>query len=422
MALGNEASKYGWVKWVVLLLIVGAAGVLIYENQFATGVEVPTVRVERRDFEDTVRARGELMSNNAVELLAPQTPNLTITRLAEDGKPVQRGEVIVEFDSSAQEDALLLRQTNLREADGEITQAEAQHSIEDETNALTTMQSEYNLERAKLEASKQEILSEIQGLKNKIDVTITEGELNLAEATGKSADISQAADLKRLGEKRNKALRDVRLTRGYLRTMQLRAPRAGVVRILPNSRAGGGSFGQAKPPFQEGDSVWTGAAIAEIPDLSQMSVEFRVEEIDRGRVRMGQPVRISVDAVNGLEINGEVEWLSPIATLIFRRFPPDKNFPARATLANLDERLRPGMSTSVEIVVDRKPDVIVIPSKASFQREGKPVVYIENANGFEVRTIEVIARTANEIVVGEGLAEGDVIALENPDVAAKKRG
>lgn len=137
---------------------------------------------------------------------------------------------------------------------------------------------------------------------------------------------------------------------------------------------------------------------------------------------MGQKVRVRVDAVAGAVFEGTVEWLSPIATLIYRRFPPEKNFPARARIDKLDDRLRPGMSASVEVIVEERPGVLVIPSKASFQIDGRPTVFVRSGSGFRRRAIEVLARNANEIVVSDALSEGEVIALENPELNSRKQG
>lgn len=418
----TKPSKSGqvvrWLCIAVLLIAVAYAGLQFWAPAVR---EVPTARVERREFVQTVRTRGEVKSLHTVPIAAPQTPDLQIVRLAADGKPIKKGDIVVEFDAAAQEERYLEKSTEVRQVDSEIIQKEAQHSIADEQNAMLVMRSEYDLERAKLEASKQEILSEIEGLKNRITVRVSEGELQKSKTTAEATDISQQADIVQLEEKKNKAIRDLERTKSYLGNMVLRAPVDGVVQIRPNTRAQGSSS-RSRPPFQEGDSVWAGAEIADIPDLSSMVVEFRVEEIDRGRARIGQKVRGRVDAVAGAVFEGAIEWLSPIATLIFRRFPPEKNFPARARIAKIDDQLRPGMSASVEIIVEERPNVLVIPAKASFQIEGKPTVFIRSGNGFRRQTIDVLARNANEIVVSGDINEGEVIALENPESNRRKKG
>lgn len=412
----NHILRNPWFRAALIIVAASAAtaaGMLLYGP---APPEVPTAVVERRDFLRTVQSRGELKSAESVQVVAPQTPDLKIVRLAENGRPVQEGEVVVQFDETAQEDALFERETQVRQVEKEIEQAEAQHAITDERNEMFVMQATYNVERAGLEASKQEILAEIEAEKAKIDVVIAEGELTKTQANSQASDMSQEADIERLMERKNKALRDLNLSRTYMGSMILRAPRAGIVHILPNNRAQG-SFGTARPPFQEGDTVWTGAAIAEIPDLSSLRVEFRVDEVDRGRVQQGQQTRIRIDAVPDAVLDGEVSWLSPIATLVFNRIPPEKNFPAFSSIADIDERLRPGMSSTVEIVVERIKDVLVIPNKASTQIDGRPTVFVRSGTGYRSTPIEVASTNGAEIVVVSGLSEGDVIALENPELA-----
>lgn len=412
--------KLAWLRSALIVFLSAALTATMMTLYGPAPPELPTAQVERRDFLRTVVSRGELKSAESVEIIAPQTPDLKIVRLAESGKFIREGEIVVQFDESTQEDLLVERETEVRQVDKEIEQAEAQHAITDERNEMQIMQATYNLERAELESSKQEILAEIEAEKAKIDVVIARGELTKTQTNAEASDMSQGADMDRLVERRSKALRDLSLTRGYLGSMVLRAPREGVVHIMPNNRAQG-SFGTARPPFQEGDTVWTGAAIAEIPDLSSLRVEFRVDEVDRGRVAEGQETRIRIDAVPDALLEGAVSWLSPIATLVFNRLPPEKNFPAYSGIDSIDDRLRPGMSATVEIVVQRISDVLVIPSKASTQIDGKPTVFVQDGTGYRPTPIEVSATNGSEIVVASGLEEGDVIALENPELALRGR-
>jgi RND family efflux transporter MFP subunit len=275
------------------------------------------------------------------------------------------------------------------------------------------------VERAKLEAGKAEILSEIEGAKDRIDVGVSEGALGQVKTQVQSRKVSHSADMERLNQKKDKAERDTQLAKGYLSKMVIRAPNDGIVNILPNFRAGG-SFGQSPPPFKEGDRVWTGAMIAEIPDLSEMRVELKLEEVERGKLQLGQAVRVRVDAVPEKEFDADMDWISPIAQLVFRTWPPEKLFPARATLKNLDPRLRPGMSATAEIIVDKEPKVLLIPTRASFEKNGKPTVYIQKGQQFLTRTIEVGRRNDEDLVVLSGLKEGELVTLEKPEDAAKR--
>lgn len=407
----------------LVLLAAGAGGGYAAYNKYQasnTKVEVPVQKVRKAEFVIAVKTRGEIKSVRSEILAAPQVPEVRIVKLVESGRPVKRGEVVVEFDAASQEQQLLDRETGVRTVDSEEVQTKASHRMIDEMDGMNKMTAEYNLERSKLEASKAEVVSEIDGAKNRIDVGISQGELGQVMTTLKSHDVSQNADLERLQQKKDKAIRDMERTKSYLSKMVLRAPNDGIVNILPNFRSQG-SFGSSPPAFKEGDRAWTGAAIAEIPDLNEMRIELKLDEVDRGRLQMGQQLRINVDAIPDSEFAAQLDWISPIASVIYRGMGmSEKNFPARATLRKLDPRLRPGMSASAEVVIESQPNSLLIPIRASFLHNGKPAVYVQKGQVFEIRPITVGKRNDVEMVVLSGLKEGEVVALENPADAAKR--
>lgn len=419
--LGKQLSrKRKIIGWTAALVVLGGGGFAAYHYAGTTEVVVATARVRRAEFVISTRTRGEIRSTRSTVLTAPQVPNLRIVRLAEDGRPIKKGDIVVEFDSAQQEQSYLEYRTNVRTAESEIVQTQAAHRITNEQDAMSLMRSTYDVERAKLEAGKAEILSEIQGAKNRIDVGIAEGELRKVNATINAHRVNQKADLQRLDQRKAKTLRDTERVKGYLSRMVLRAPNDGILTILPNFRASG-SFGSMPPPFKEGDNAWTGASIAEIPDLSSMRIEMKLEEVERGNSKLGQQVRVRVDAIADKEFIAELDWISPVATLNFSRFTTaEKSFPAYATLKNLDPRLRPGMSATAEIVIESEPNALLIPARASFLHNGRPSVYVQRGQEFELREIEVGKRNENDIVVLSGLREGEVVTLENPFDAAKR--
>ncbi len=419
------SGKKKAVLWIFALGLFGSAGYAAYYYGVRTVVEVPTQRVRKGPFVLAVKTRGEVRSTRSIVLQAPQVPNLRIVTLAPAGKAVRKGDVLVEFDAATQEQTLLERQTSVQTVASQEVQTRASHKMADEGDALTLLSSQFSLERAKLDASKAEILSAIEGEKNRITVNVAEGALDLVAARINVRKVSQQTDLQRLRVQKERAQRDLEKTQSYLDQMVLRAPVDGVVNILSNFRSGG-NFGQSDPPFREGDSVWTGAPIAEIPDLSSMRVELKLDEVDRGKVRLGQLVKVRVDAIPDREFDAEITWISPIAALVFRGGGPpgassDKQFPAWATLKNVDGRMRPGMSASVDIVIESLPDVLMIPIRASFTQMGKPSAFVQEGEQFTPRQIEVGLRNEEDIVVTGGVREGEMVALVDPSAAVKKK-
>ena len=420
--IGRRGSpKKRIVTWSILLLAcAGGVFAAFHYGATTTKVEVPVAKARLGEFVISIRTSGEVRSVRAEILAAPQVPSPRIVHLAESGKPIKAGDVVCEFDAAQQEQTYLEKDTGVRTADSEIVQLQAAQKITNEMDSMNLLTSQYNLERAKLEAGKAEVVSEIEGAKDRIDVQTSEGDLDQVKTTIKSHGTSNKADMDRADQKKDKAIRDADRAKSYLSKMVLRAPHDGIVNILPNFRSAG-SFGSTPPPFKEGDQAWTGAAIAEIPDLSQMRIELKLDEVDRGKVQLGQKMKIRVDAIPEKEFFADVDWISPIAAISFRGMGSgDKQFPARGTLKNLDPRLRPGMTGSAEIVIRSQPKTLLIPIRASFSNNGKPSVWLQKGQRFVIRPIQVGERNDTDIIVKSGLNPGDIVALENPEEAAKK--
>ena len=408
------------ITWAIGLLATGGGLYAAYHYTSSTEVDVATARVRRADFIISVRSRGDIKSARSSILKAPPAPGLRIVHLANNGIPVKKGDVVVEFDAVSQEQNVISQTTTVQSDDGDIVQLKATQKMNDEADAMSKMQSEYAVESAKLDASKAEVLSKVDGEKNRITVEVTEGNLQQVKASINAHQVGNEADLSRLNQRLDKAQRDLDTATSYLGLMQLRAPTDGVAIVLSNFRSQG-TFGQSTPPFKEGDNAWNGAEIVEIPDLSELYIDLKLEEVDRGKIQIGQAVRVRVDAIPDKEFEAQLDYISPIANLVFKGgSTPEKSFPARATLKHLDERLRPGMSASAEVIIERQPNMLLIPARASFDKDGKPAVYVQNGKNFTVRAIAVGRRNDDDIIVTGGLKEGEIVTLESPADAAKR--
>ena len=97
--------------------------------------------------------------------------------------------------------------------------------------------------------------------------------------------------------------------------------------------------------------------------------------------------------------------------------PPEAN-------SQFEVLLRPGLLADVEIIVEKMPNAIHIPTQAVFEKEGKLVAYVKTGNRFEKRVFTPLKRSESSIVVDKGLQPGDVVALTDPDAKKddKKKG
>jgi HlyD family secretion protein len=83
-----------------------------------------------------------------------------------------------------------------------------------------------------------------------------------------------------------------------------------------------------------------------------------------------------------------------------------------------DVLLRPGLLADVEIIVEKVPNALNVPMQAVFEHEGKPVVYVRKGSLWEPRVIKPLKRSESTMVIAEGVAPGETIALADP--TAKK--
>jgi len=240
----SHPGRFKAIVWTLGLLTFAGAGYAAFRLTGSAEIEVPVARVRRADFVVSVRTRGDIKSAHSTILKAPQVPGLRITHLAANGQPIHKDQVIVEFDAVGQETLVIARTTNMQAVDGDIVQLKATQKMNDEQDAMSKMSAEYALERAKLDASKAQVLSAIDGEKYRIGVGVSEGSLQQVKASINAHQVGNEADLARLGQSKDKAVRDLDTAKKYLSLMQIRATTEGVVNVLPNFRAQG-TFGQS---------------------------------------------------------------------------------------------------------------------------------------------------------------------------------
>jgi multidrug efflux pump subunit AcrA (membrane-fusion protein) len=418
----QKILKHRWLWLAAAGLLIGGGG--IASVRFSRSVpNIPTAEVTRGEFEDSVKVRGEVKAKRSMTVYAPQTRSGVgdpqILKISKIGAVLKKGDVVVEFDTAKLRETLQQRRSEVKQAEAEIEQGRAQAKLQEEQDLTDLERARYDVQRAKLEVSKAEILSRIEGEKNKLLLADAEQHLKEEEEKLTSDRAKAAADNDGKKQKREKALRDVQVVEEDIASLTLRAPVDGMVTILPNWRASGWSSDNA-PPFKEGDRAWQGARIAEFPDISTLRVNGRVEEADRGRVKEGQPATVRVDAVPDKEFPARVVEISALAKVDFSGWPFPRNFDVSAQLDQADARVHPGMSATARVAVEKLPDCILIPPEATFQKFGKTVAYVLSGSSFQQRDILVAKRGESQVAVARGLKPGERVALKDPTAAPKR--
>ena len=401
---------------IALLLLIGMAVTAAFVRVGSSAApDLPTTEVTRGQFVDALEIRGDIRPLKSIVLSAPmQSGELQIVKLAKNGSLVKAGDVVVEFDASTLRRTMQEKQSELKQAEAEIEQATAQSHITKEQNATELMRSTYNIQRSKLDVNKGDTVSRIENEQAKLTLHDNEQKLQELQAKVTSDVTSNEADLSSKTQKRQKALFDLQRAERGIQNLQLRAPAAGMVNVLTNYRASG-PWGGQQVEFREGDRAWPGAAIMELPDLSSVHLEARLDETDRGRLRVGQEAKIRIEAIPGREFKAKIERISVLAKVDYSSgWPPARNFELGLVLDEIDPKIRPGMSAVARIATDLVPDVLLVPSEAIFQRDGHPIVYKLDGSEFAEQQVQVSRRGKELAIVASGVAPGDRVATRKP--------
>jgi HlyD family secretion protein len=383
--------------------------------------DFPTSLVTRGEFVDTLEIRGEIRPLKSVVLSSPmQSGELQILKLAKSGTMVKPGDLLVQFDPSTLQRTIQEKQSEVKQADAEIEQAQAQSRIGREQNATAVMKAGYDIERAKLDAAKGDTVSRIEIEQAKIAVVDAQQRERELKEKVKSDDTAAEADLSAKRHKREKALFDLRRAEQGLRNLELRAPAAGMVNVLPNFRSGSMFGGQQD--FQEGDRAWPGAAILELPDLSSVHLEARLDESDRGRLQAQQDATVRIEAIPGKDFKAKLNNISVLAKVDFSSgWPPAKRFDLNLAFLDIDSKMRPGMTAVARIATERVPDATLVPSEAIFQRDGAPIVYKLDRSMFVETPLTIRKRGKEQAIVDRGVAACDRIATRRPPAEMIRR-
>lgn len=390
--------------------IVVFALILVRTRLASPEPRIPTGEVTRGTFEDFLPLRGEIKARRSITLNAPmRAGQLMIIKMAADGAPVKKGAVVIQFDPSKLEQTLSEDRSALKSAEAQIQQSAAQSRLTDQKDVTGLMTARFNLQSAQLDASKQAILSRIDGEEAQLKVADAKLALKQAEKQLKMDRAAAAADLADQKEKRNKAAFDVKRDETALAQMALRAPIDGVVTILNHWSPNG------PHAYRPGDQVWSGAAIAELPDLSTLYFSARVDEIDRSRLETGQTATARVDALPGHEFPCQLKQISTLASIDFSAaWPFPRNFQVELSFGHSAAKLRPGMSATARVGVEKIANAIQIPAKAVFQKHGHPVAFVLNGSRFAEQPIQLGQRGEGMVVVTAGLMPGQRVAMEDP--------
>jgi RND family efflux transporter MFP subunit len=346
------------IKILAVLVFISAATILLLK--ISKDVDVKTATIQRQPFLITVTATstGTIKAETEARISSQRTGRI-IKLLFDEGTFVDSKKVIAELNS--EEEYL-----NLRLAEATLQKAKA---ILSETDK--------RLKRAK-ELIKSGYISEAE-------LDLTEKEHAVADASVKEAENSLAI---------------AKLNYSY---SFIRSPIDGVVTAR----------------FVElGDTVTKGNIMGTVVSTDSLYLEGFIDEADISKVSIGKEVNITMDAYQDRVLKGVVYRVSPVVT---GGKQETRTFEVRVRLKEMPPAIKPGMSAEVEVIVDKADNILIVPSQAMMERDGKIFVYVVKDSKAKLVPVKTGRSNWTYTEVLSGVKEGDEVII-NPDTPKLRDG
>lgn len=399
---------------LILVVVLGGFAIVRGVRAGASGDEAPqgttSLTVARGPFLNTLRMTGLVESIHFHNVAAPRlvgttgpgSNTLIVTRLMPSGTHVEPGQFLVEFDRQNQLKAAIDKRSEyldleeqIRKKRGEQEQARAK----DDTELAVAANAVQN---AQIEMRKNPYLGRIDQEKN---------EQRLEESQAKQTQLKETFDLKRRAEQADLKILEIQRDRSQhamkssednATRMVVTSPISGMVVLRMVWRAG------QQLEIQEGEEARPGMPIMQVVDPASMLVRVKVNQADVHALHVGQPARISLDAYPELQFRGRVEQVAPVGTtsLLTTRV---RNFVAIVSIEGSHAKLLPDLSAAVDVELDRKDNVIVVPRDAIVHEKDSYSVRVLERDLVQPRTVTLGAMNDYEVIVASGLEPGVVV-------------
>ncbi|MBK5257009.1 MAG: efflux RND transporter periplasmic adaptor subunit [Vicinamibacteria bacterium] len=196
-----------------------------------------------------------------------------------------------------------------------------------------------------------------------------------------------------------------------------------------------------------------GTVIATVADVETMIIKAGINEVDIGKVRLGQEVKITLDAYPKVRFSGRIGRIAPAARLEEKV----KIFEVEVDVDRQGQELRTGMTANLNVLGDRVEGVLTAPVEALFKRDDKEVVYVKKPEApkvseskgffssvfaadkdatatagkvdekdkwkakFELREVETGLASFDKAEIVKGLKAGEEVAVEDPTRPKEKK-
>ncbi len=399
-----KKSKFLFAGLIIIILFL----IFVLSSFSGGSSDLLTYTVKRDKFLVSITESGEIRAKNSISISTPRIRgSLKIVYLVPEGTYVKAKDTIVQFDPT---EAI----TNLKDAEAklEIALSDRARMVAEQKSSMTRLESdlksaELSYELSKLNLEQMKFEAEIKQQEAKLNHQRNELNYVKAKQELESKHIINQSELNKVDIEVQQRKSDLERAKRDLEQLTLTSPTGGLVVYEINWQSG--------RKISIGDTPWPGMTLISLPDLSKMQSMTYVNEVDVSRITKNLAVHVKLDAFQDSTFEGAI---SNVASLGKTK---DQNsnikvFEIEVDINKQSEILKPGMTTSNQIIINEIENVLFVPQEAVFEKEGKKIVFLMSGSSYDEVEVEVGEKGENHIIIKKGLKVGDKVALQDPTI------
>lgn len=396
------------VGTIVLIIIIIAYS---YFNSNSDKDISLTAKVVKGTFLNEVFISGEAQSTSSKKINGPSNARrfniyqIKIQDLVAEGTIVKKGDYIGKLDASEVNGKINEAQLNLEKAQSRFTQQQLDTTLtlKQERNSIKDLLFNIEEDSLELERSIYEPPATIRSLENKIEKTARDLKEKKADYSIKKRQAN--AKMIEVGTEVSKISKRIEELLQLQKEFTIYSDDDGMVTYVKEWNGTKKKVGSTISPWEP--------AIASLPDLTKMESKTYSNEVDIRKIKKDLPVKVGFDAFPDIELDGIV---TDVANVGETKAGSDiKLFQVLIKLNETNNNIRPGMTTSNKILIDKKDDVLMIPLEAIFAKDSISYAYVKSGLSIDKKQVELGPSNNEVVIIYKGLKENDVVYLNKPE-------
>ncbi len=397
--------------FIVAIAIVMIGSVVIAYSQLTATHK--TITIKKGSLETSVKCLGEVQGEKAIEINLPEVLcdrelriwGLKIVDMIAEGKSVKEGDYVAQLDNMEIMNPMREKIKEKEQADASLKNAHIDSTVTLTQKREDIINAQLDLEYKQIDLDQSIYDSGTAQRKAKMSYQKAQIELDRKKRAYLLEQNKQKMRVQRFEKQVEKLDKRIAKYQAALRSTRIKSPGNGII-IFAKDWMG------KKLTKDSEVSLWN-PKIATLPDMSSAIVETYVKEIEISKVRKGDSVNIVIDALPDKHFTGHIYHIATIGE-DHKNFDM-KVFRVKVRFDNADKDLKPGMSCECHILVDKFEDVVLAPIESVYREKDTTFVFVKSGSKIFKQTITTGAEDDNNIVVLNGLNEGDKILLEKPE-------